>query len=147
MTKTRLSIVRRMNGDVPARFVPKFVQDAIDIVTDLFREEVFEKYPRSDDPEVEEQRYWERLDFYKKKVMSAFLREYHTDALDALLQGHTVTNGMAAIFFHQYVAAIKRSSDGNNVDVDCPLSIEADEINDAYYRKGYRARSNSKQTA
>lgn len=136
MTKTRLSIIRRMNGNVPARSVPKFVQDAIDIVVDLFKDEVFEKYPRSNDPAVEETRYWERIDFYKKKVMSAFLREYHTDELDRLLRGRAITSGMAAIFFHQYVAAIKRACDvenGTAVD-DCPLSVDIGDVQQSVYR-------------
>lgn len=136
MTKTRLSIIRRMNGSVPARSVPKFVQDAIDIVIDLFREEVFQKFPRSNDPDVEETFYWARLDFYKKKVMSAFLREYHTDELDRLLRGRAVTNGMAAIFFHQYVAAIKRACDtGTVVDVDCPLSVDVGDVQTSAVRR------------
>lgn len=139
MTKTRLSIIRRMHGDVPARPVPKFVQDAIDIVTDLFRDDAFARFPRSKDPAVEEHNYWARLDYYKQKVMGAFLREYRTDALDRLLNGRTITNGMAAIFFHQYIAALKRSTPAM-IDADCPLSIEMDEIQDADYYKTYRAR-------
>lgn len=136
MTKTRLSIIRRMNGMIPARVVPKFAQDVIDAVTDLFRDEVFERFPRSTDPAVEESNYWSRLDYYKKKVMSAFLREYHTDELDTLLRGRVVPTGMAAIWFHQYIAAIKRAcGDSNNHAVDCPLSIEVDELQDAHYIK------------
>lgn len=136
MTKTRLSIIRRMTGNVPARSVPKFVQDVIDIVVDLFKDEVFEKYPRSNDAAVEETRYWERLDFYKKKVMAAFLREYHTDELDRLLRGRAITSGTAAIFFHQYVAAIKRACDTDTtVDIeDCPLSIDVGDVQQNVYR-------------
>lgn len=139
MTKTRFSVLRRINGDLPAMPVPKFAQDVIDIIIDLFRDEVFEKFPRSENPDVEEHRYWERLDFYKKKVMAAFLREYHTDELDRLLRGRTVTTGTAAIFFHQYVAAIKRSAYNAHVEVDCPLSVEIGEIQDAFYKKSSHA--------
>lgn len=135
MTKTRMSIIRRMNGSLPDRSVPKFVQDAIDIVIDLFREEVFEVFPRSNDPDTEETRYWERIDFYKKKVMSAFLREYHTDDLDRLLRGRAITSGMAAIFFHQYVAAIKRACDKDtDVEVDCPLSVDIGDVQQNVYK-------------
>lgn len=129
MTKTRLSIIRRMNGSVPARAVPKFVQDAIDIVINLFREEVFQTFPRSNNPDIEETRYWQRIDFYKKKVMSAFMREYHTDDLDRLLRGRSIPTGTAAIWFHQYVAAIKRACDtGTVVEVDCPLSVTVGDV-------------------
>lgn len=135
MTKTRLSIIRRMNGSVPARSVPKFAQDVIDIVVDLFKDEVFREFPRSSDPYIEETRYWERLDFYKKKVMSAFLREYHTDDLDRLLRGRAITSGTAAIFFHQYVAAIKRACDNDAVvEVDCPLSVDIGDVQQNVYQ-------------
>lgn len=135
MTKTRLSIIRRMNGSLPARSVPKFVQDVIDIVIDIFREEVFQAFPRSTDPAIEETRYWERIDFYKKKVMSAFLREYHTDDLDRLLRGRAITSGTAAIFFHQYVAAIKRACDADETaGVDCPLSIDIGDVQQSVYK-------------
>ena len=134
MTKTRMSIIRRMNGLVPGRTVPKFVQDVIDHVIDLFREECFDTFPRSANSDVEETRYWSRLDFYKKKVMSAFMREYHTDDLDKLLRGRSIPTGTAAIWFHQYVAAIKRACDSQYVEADCPLSIDVGDVQTAAMR-------------
>ena len=112
MTETRWSVARRLDGDVRDVKVPNFMICLFDAVMDAAMLEAFEKHPRSEQPDVEEQRYWQRLDFYKKRIIDVVLRRVHTDETDEILAGRVITSGHAAIMFHQYIAALKRNPAG-----------------------------------
>lgn len=118
MTETRWSVVRRLDGDIRDVCVPDFMIRLFDAVMDASISEAFEKHPRSENTAVEERRYWQRLDFYKKRIIDVVLRRLHTDETDAILAGRVVNSGHAAMMFHQYIAACKRNPAGAFDEVD-----------------------------
>lgn len=128
MTKTRLSVLRRMDGSIRSYAVPKFAQDVIDHMSDILSAEAFKKWPRSTDPRTEEENYWHRLDFYKTHAIKAFLREYRNDVLDTLLRGRAINSGQAAIWFNQYIASIKKGNDAVIGIDDDVLSVTAGDL-------------------
>lgn len=128
MTKTRYSVLRRMEGSIRSYAVPKFAQDVIDHVSDAFAAEAFKNWPRSSDARTEEENYWHRLDFYKTHAIKAFLREHRNDVLDTLLRGRAINSGQAAIWFNQYIASIKKGNDAVIGVDDDVMSIQASEI-------------------
>jgi len=111
-------LVKRLDGVTRDIKVPNFMIRLFDAIMDLSTLEAFEKYPRSDNMDIEEKRYWQRLDFYKKRIVDVVLRRIHADETDALLAGRVVNVGQAAMMFHQYIAACKRNPAGAFDTVD-----------------------------
>lgn len=118
MTETRLAVVKRLDGNTRDIKVPNFMIRMFDVVMDLSTLEAFEKYPRSDNVDTEERRYWQRLDFYKKRIVDVVLRRIHADETDGILAGRVVNVGHAAMMFHQYITACKRNPAGAFDEVD-----------------------------